>query len=101
MTKEQQIEQDLIAKLQDLKYTYHSDIRDKASLEQNFRKKFEALNRVNLSDAEFNRLREEIITADVFLAAQVLREKGKLDLLGRSWKSNWCEGRTRISHPID
>lgn len=77
MTKEQQIEQDLIARLQDLKYTYRSDIRDKASLEQNFRKKFEALNRVNLSDAEFNRLREEIITADVFLAAQALREKGK------------------------
>lgn len=77
MTKEQQIEQGLIARLQDLKYTYRSDIRDKASLEQNFRKKFEALNRVNLSDAEFNRLREEIITADVFLAAQALREKGK------------------------
>ncbi|EKT58783.1 MULTISPECIES: type I restriction endonuclease subunit R [Providencia] len=77
MTKEQQIEQGLIAKLQDLKYSYRSDIRDKASLEQNFRKKFEALNRVNLSDAEFNRLREEIITADVFLAAQALREKGK------------------------
>lgn len=77
MTKEQQVEQGLIAKLQDLKYTYRSDIRDKASLEQNFREKFEALNRVNLSDAEFNRLREEIITADVFLAAQALREKGK------------------------
>lgn len=77
MTKEQQIEQGLIARLQDLKYTYRSDIRDKASLEQNFRRKFEALNRVNLSDAEFNRLRDEIITADVFLAAQALREKGK------------------------
>lgn len=47
------------------------------SLEQNFRKKFEALNRVNLSDAEFNRLRDEIIMTDVFLAAQALREKGK------------------------
>ncbi|OAT77592.1 DEAD/DEAH box helicase [Mangrovibacter phragmitis] len=77
MTKEQQIEQGLITRLQDLKYTYRSDIRDKSSLEQNFRKKFEALNRVNLSDAEFNRFREEIITADVFLAAQALREKGK------------------------
>ncbi|WP_264273331.1 type I restriction endonuclease subunit R [Duffyella gerundensis] len=77
MTKEQQIEQGLIASLQDLKYTYRSDIRDKASLEHNFREKFEALNRVNLSDAEFNRLRDEIVTADVFLAAQSLREKGK------------------------
>src|SRR5690554_3677940 len=77
MTKEQQIEQGLIARLKDLKYTYRDDIRDKVSLEQNFRKKFEALNRVNLSDAEFNRLRDEVITADVFQAAQALREKGK------------------------
>lgn len=77
MTKEQQIEQSLITKLQDLKYSYRNDIRDKISLEQNFRKKFETLNKVNLSDVEFNRLRDEIITADVFLAAQALREKGK------------------------
>lgn len=77
MTKEQQIELGLIAKLQDLKYVYRDDIRDKVSLEQNFRKKFEILNRVNLSDAEFSRLRDEIITTDVFIAAQALREKGK------------------------
>ncbi|WP_375602409.1 type I restriction endonuclease subunit R [Enterobacter hormaechei] len=77
MTKEQQIEQDLIARLQDLKYIYREDIHDNTSLEQNFRKNFETLNRVNLSDAEFNRLRDEITTADVFLAAQALREKGK------------------------
>ena len=77
MTKEQQIEQKLISKLEELKYSVRSDIRDKVSLEQNFRKKFEALNRVNLSDAEFNRLRDEIITTDVFQAAQALREKGK------------------------
>jgi len=74
-TKEKQIEQGLIAKLKDLKYTYREDIRDKAALEQNFRQKFEALNRVNLTDAEFARLRDEIITADVFTAAQKLREK--------------------------
>ncbi|VEE71122.1 hypothetical protein [Yersinia pseudotuberculosis] len=69
MTKEQQIEQRLIAKLQDLKYCHRDDIHDKTSLEENFRQKFETLNRVNLSDAEFDRLREEIITADVFKAA--------------------------------
>lgn len=77
MTKESQIEQSLIAKLQDLKYTYRPDIRDKSALKQNFRQKFEALNRVNLTDAEFARLRDEIITSDVFNAAQALREKGK------------------------
>ncbi len=43
MIKEQQIEDSLIAKLTDLKYTYRSDI--KASLEKNFREKFQALNR--------------------------------------------------------
>lgn len=76
MTKEQQIEEALIGKLQDLKYTYRDDIRDKVTLENNFREKFEALNRVSLTDAEFARLRDEIVTADVFTAAQTLREQG-------------------------
>jgi type I restriction enzyme, R subunit len=74
--KEAEIEQKLIDKLQELKYTYRPDIRDKAALEQNFRAKFEALNRVQLTDAELARLRDEIITADVFQAAQRLREYG-------------------------
>lgn len=51
MTKETQIEEALIAKLSDLKYTYRSDIRDRAALERNFREKLQALNRVNLNDA--------------------------------------------------
>lgn len=75
MTKEQHIEDGLITKLQDLKYTHRPDIRDKATLEQNFREKFEALNHVHLTDAEFARLRDEIITADVFTAALTLRER--------------------------
>ncbi len=77
MIKESQIEHGLIDKLVELKYTYRSDICDKATLDQNFRQKFEALNRVRLTDAEFARLRDEITTADVFTAAQALREKGK------------------------
>lgn len=77
MIKEQQIEAALIDKLRDLKYTYREDIRNKATLEQNFRQKFEALNHVQLTDAEFARLRDEIITTDVFAASQTLREKGK------------------------
>jgi type I restriction enzyme R subunit len=74
MIKEQQIEDSLIAKLADLKYIYRSDIRDRISLENNFREKFQALNRVNLTDAEFARLRDEIITSDVFAASKRLRE---------------------------
>ena len=60
--KESQIEQHLIDKLGELKYTVRPDIRDKAALEQNFRDKFEALNHVQLTDAEFARLRDDIIT---------------------------------------
>ena len=74
--KESQIEQSLINKLEELKYTYRPDIRDKATLEQNFRERFEALNHVRLTDAEFARLRDEIINADVFQAAKTLREYG-------------------------
>ena len=74
MKKEQQIEEGLIDKLKDLKYTYRDDIRGKASLEANFRNHFQNLNKVNLNDSEFSRLRDEIITADVFSAAKKLRE---------------------------
>lgn len=72
-TTEQQIENDLIAKLSDLKYTYRPDIRDRIALEANFRQKFEALNRVRLTDSEFQRLLDNIITPDVYSAAQRLR----------------------------
>lgn len=72
---ESQIEKDLIHKLTELKYSYRQDIRDRAALEKNFRQKFEALNRVHLTDSEFARLRDEIVTADVYTAAKALRER--------------------------
>ncbi len=74
MVKEQQIEDFLIARLTDLKYTHRKDIKDKASLVRNFRDKFQALNRVNLTDAEFERLYKEIINPDVFASSKRLRE---------------------------
>ncbi len=75
MIKENTIEQNLIKQLTDLKYTYRPDIVDRRTLEQNFREKFESLNRVRLTDNEFVRLREQIITPDVFAASRLLREK--------------------------
>lgn len=42
-------------------------------VERNFRTKFEALNRVHLTDSEFDRLLEEIIDADVFASSKRLR----------------------------
>lgn len=74
MKSEKQIEESLINKLKDLKYTYRDDIRDKNSLEENFREHFQRLNKVNLNDSEFARLRDQIISADVFNAAKTLRE---------------------------
>ena len=72
-TKEQNIERQLIEKLGALKYTYRPDIRDREALERNFREKFEALNRVRLTDAEFARLLEEIVSPDVFACSERLR----------------------------
>ncbi|HHT53019.1 MAG: type I restriction endonuclease subunit R [Bacteroidales bacterium] len=73
MQKESQIEQNFIRHLTELKYSYRPDIVDRKTLEQNFRKKFEALNRVTLSDSEFLRLRDEIINPDLFAASKMLR----------------------------
>lgn len=75
MLAESGIENSFIAKLEDLKYEYRDDIRDRASLERNFRQKFETLNRVNLTDREFQRLLDEIITPDVYEAARSLRDR--------------------------
>lgn len=76
MTKENQIEENLIKQLiTELKYTYRPDITDRKTLEQNFKNKFETLNRVKLTDNEFLRLREEIIEPDVFAASKLLRER--------------------------
>ncbi len=72
---ESQIEYGFVGKLQDLKYTYRPEIRDRYTLEENFRNKFQTLNRVNLSDAEFARLRDDIINPDVFQASKTLRQR--------------------------
>jgi type I restriction enzyme, R subunit len=75
MTKEYEIELGLIEKLKDLKYTYREDIRDRDALELNFRQKFEALNRVHLTDAEFKRFLDEIVSPDVFASSKRLRAR--------------------------
>lgn len=75
MSKENQIELNLIDQLKGLKYIHRPDIVDRKTLEQNFKAKFEELNRVRLTDSEFIRLREEIINPDVFAASKLLRER--------------------------
>ena len=75
ITPERDLEKDLVTKLGDLKYEYRSGVRDRATLEANFREKFEALNRVTLTDGEFQRLLDEIVTPDVYEAARSLRNR--------------------------
>ena len=79
MKKELDIEQEFIEKLVGLKYLYRDDIRDRDTLERNFREKFEALNRVRLTEGEFNRLLEEIVSPDVFAIAERLRNLEKFE----------------------
>jgi type I restriction enzyme, R subunit len=74
-TLENQLEAQFIEKLRGLKYEYRPEICDRTALENNFREKFEALNRVNLTEGEFTRLLDDIITPDVFTAARTLRER--------------------------
>lgn len=75
MIREKQIEENFIKRLCDLKYSYRPDICDRDTLEQNFRVKFELLNRVHLTDAEFDRLLDEITDSDVYATSKRLRER--------------------------
>lgn len=70
--KEEHIEYGFVGRLQNLKYTYRPDIHNIKTLEQNFRQKFEKLNRVNLTDSGFEKLLIEIINPDVFIASNHL-----------------------------
>ncbi len=75
MKNERDLEEALVAKLRDLKYEYRPDIRDRAALEANFRQQFERLHRVKLTDCEFQRLLNEIVTSDVYEASRSLRNR--------------------------
>ena len=79
MTKEQQIEESLITRLTDIQYIYRPDIRNREALEQNFRDKFEALNKARLTDTEFARLLDSIISPDVFACSETLRNRNTFE----------------------
>jgi type I restriction enzyme R subunit len=105
--KEQDIENELIAKLGDLKYVVRPDIRDRAALEANFRAKFEALNCCSLTDSEFQRLLDELIIPDVFTAARMLREKNDFardDGTPLSYTlvniKDWCKNDFEVVHQL-
>ena len=72
-SSEQHLEEQLVQKLRDLKFHPRPDIRDREALECNLREKFQALNHVKLTDGEFQRILDELVTPDVFTAAKTLR----------------------------
>ena len=72
---ESQIEQKLVKQLEDLKYVYRADIKDRESLERNFREKFNLRNYCHLSDSEFDMLLSDLIDKDVFKCSKKLREQ--------------------------
>ena len=71
MSSEQQLEEQFIQKLLSLKYEYRPDIRNRAALEANFREKFQALNRVKLTDDEFQRLLDDGVVELLFNSDEV------------------------------
>ena len=96
--KESQIEQHFIRHLEGLGYVYRKDIKDRTSLEENFRNKFEALNNVRLTDGEFKRLMENIVSSDVYKASKTLRDKvevvhddGTTQFYPLVNLQNWCK----------
>ena len=107
VVKEEHIEYGFIGTLQNLKYDYRADIRDRAALERNFREKFEALNRVKLTEAEFARLLDEIVTPDVFTAAKTLRsinaftrEDGTPLNFTLVNIKDWCKNQFEVIHQL-
>ena len=96
--KESQIEQHFIRHLEGLGYKYCKNIKDRASLEANFRNKFEALNNVRLTDGEFKRLMDNIVSSDVYKASKTLRDKvevvhddGTTQFYPLVNLQNWCK----------
>ena len=74
MRTENQIEMSFIEKLKDLKYTYRDDIRDKASLEANFRDKFEKLNNIG---------RKQILIGEIEKGNEIIQES--FELYEKEW----------------
>lgn len=96
--KESQIEQHFIRHLEGLGYKYCKNIKNRASLEANFRNKFEALNNVRLTDGEFERLMGNIVSPDVYKASKTLRDKvevihddGTTQFYPLVNLQNWCK----------
>jgi type I restriction enzyme R subunit len=105
--REGDIEDAFIERLRSLKYTVRPGITNRATLEQNFREKFETRNRVRLSDREFARLLDEIVVAEVFTASKTLRSINSFtrdngDALNYTLVNikDWCKNHFEVVHQL-
>ena len=104
---ERSLESDFLRKLADLGYTIRTDIHDRALLERNFRDRFQSLNQVKLTDAEFQRLLTDICTPDVYQASQRLRNINTIERDdGTSFHytlvniKDWCKNNFEVVHQL-
>ena len=108
MKTEAELEQEFIKYLEtNLHYTYNQEVKDRHSLEQNFKKHFERINYVTLSDAEFERLKDTVIKSDVFDASKLLRSTNtflredetplQFDLIN---KDEWCKNEFEVINQL-
>ncbi len=101
------IEDSFIDSLKKLGYTYRGDIKDKKSLEDNFREKFNQLNQVKLTDKEFEKLLSEIVNKDVFTNSKTLR--GRMDFIREDGtplnykllnNKDWCKNEFEVINQL-
>lgn len=114
---EHEVEEKLINTLQEDGYIYRKDIKDKESMDKNFKEKFEELNKTvlqgkKLSDSEFNRLMKSITqTNDTFECSKMLREKITLQLdepINNNYNvlcslvdtTDWCKNEYEVTNQI-
>lgn len=106
-TREADIETKLIEQLVKQGYVYRSDIKDRYDLEENFKKHFNVLNRVNLSDKEFANLKANIIKDNIFDVSKILRaenymerEDGTPFFYSLVNKKDWCKNEFEVVNQL-
>jgi type I restriction enzyme R subunit len=104
---EAELEKELIAGLQGLKYEFIT-INNEDELYQNFRKQIDTINHIKLSDREFDRLLNSMLGKSRFESAKNLRQDQEIefDTDGKKHsvrifdKGNWCNNVFQVTHQV-
>lgn len=104
---EAELEKELIAALQGLKYEFLA-INNEDELYQNFRKQIDTINHIKLSDREFDRLLNSMLGKSRFESAKNLRQDQEIefDSDGKKHsvrifdKGNWCKNIFQVTHQV-